>query len=185
MSKKQINIVWFRNDLRTQDHPALEAALNSDLPVIGLYCFEPRLYEDYFYGLKKTESFRAQFIIEAVDDLKSNLAKLNIGLKISMDSTVEALKELSDHFDIQSLFYQKEWTTEEVEVENNIKSAFPNLNYQSEFIQFLFHPEDVPFENYKVVPQVFTNFRKACQKQTQVRPIEEILTQDNSELYRF
>ena len=53
MSKKQVNIIWFRNDLRTQDHPVLEAALKSDLPVIGLYCFEPRLYQDYFYGLKK------------------------------------------------------------------------------------------------------------------------------------
>lgn len=185
MSKKQVNIIWFRNDLRTQDHPVLEAALNSGLPVVGLYCFEPRLYQDYFYGFKKTESFRAQFIIEAVEDLKNNLANLNIGLKVSMDSPEEALKECSDNFDIQSLFYQKEWTSEEVDVENKIKSAFPNLNCQSGFIQFLFHPEDVPFENYKVVPQVFTNFRKQCQKQTQVRPIEETQPQDNSNFIDF
>ena len=185
MSKKQVNIIWFRNDLRTKDHPVLEAALKSDFPVIALYCFEPRLYQDYFYGFKKTESFRAQFIIEAIGDLRNQLANLNIGLKISTDSPVNALQNLTENFEIKSLFYQKEWTSEEVEVEKTIKSAFPDLNYHSEFAQFMFHPEDVPFENYNAVPQVFTNFRKQCEKQSQVRSIEETQAQNTSEFIDF
>ncbi len=169
MQKKQVNIIWFRNDLRIEDNPALAKSLESDIPVIGLYSFEPRLYENYFYGVKKTESFRAQFIIEAVKDLKSNLKTLNIGLKISLESPTEAIKSIVDEFEIKSIYYQKEWTSEEIKVENKLKQVFPEVNFHSSYGQFLFHPEDIPFDDYNKIPQVFTNFRKQCQKKIQVR----------------
>ena len=34
-------IVWFRRDLRLIDHPALDAAVQSGLPVIALYVHAP------------------------------------------------------------------------------------------------------------------------------------------------
>lgn len=169
MQKKQVNLIWFRNDLRIDDNPSLAKSLESGLPIIGLYCFEPRLYENYFYGLKKTESFRAQFIIEAIEDLREKLKSLNIGLKISLKPPKEEVQSLSGEYDIKSIFYQKEWTSEEVGVESELKSTFSEIELHSYFGQFLFHPEDVPFENYHVIPQVFTDFRKKCEKQSQVR----------------
>jgi deoxyribodipyrimidine photo-lyase len=183
MQKKQINIIWFRNDLRIDDNPALLECLKNDLPVLGLYCFEPRLYDNYFYQLKKTESFRAQFIIEAVEDLKNKLESLNVGLKISLKSPKEALEELESDFEIQSIFYQKEWTSEEVEVENQIKNNFKNIEFKGLFGQFLFHPEDVPYENIEKIPQVFTNFRKKCQKQSEVRAPLDIPTPQHKDFF--
>ncbi len=173
MQKKQINIVWFRNDLRIEDQPALAESLESEIPVVGLYCFEPRLYENYFYGIKKTESFRAQFIIEAVDNLKSKLETLNIGFKISLENPKQAIQQILHEFDVKSIYYQKEWTSEEVEVENNLKQSFTEIKFQSYFGQFLFHPQDLPFDDYQQIPQVFTNFRKKCQKEVKVREIIE------------
>ncbi len=173
MQKKQVNVIWFRNDLRIDDNPALAEILKQDLPVIGMYCFEPRLYQNYFYGLKKTEAYRANFIIEAVEDLKNKLKSLNIGLKISQVSPDDALKQLSDEFEIKGLYFQKEWTSEEVDVEINIKDQIPNTKFESFYGQFLYHPDDVPYEDFNEIPKVFTNFRKKCQKQTEVRsPLE-------------
>lgn len=173
MSKTQVNIIWFRNDLRIQDNPNLQKALQADKPVIAMYCFEPRLYEDYFYGFKKTESYRAQFIIETLDDLKTSLKLLNIGFYTAMTSPKDAVKTLLEQYDIEHIFYQSEWTSEEVEVESELKNAYPKINYQSSFAQFLFHPEDMPFEGYASIPQVFTNFRKKCEKQSKVRAVRE------------
>ena len=34
------SIVWFRDDLRLADHPALRAAVDRDAPVIGLYVLD-------------------------------------------------------------------------------------------------------------------------------------------------
>ncbi len=184
MQKKKVNILWFRNDLRVDDHLALVESLKSKLPVIGLYCFEPRLYDSYFYGLKKTESFRAQFIIEAIEDLKNKLQTLNIGLAVSLKSPADALNSLKENFIIENVFFQKEWTSEEVDVENQIKDEHPELKFKSFYNQFLYHPDDVPFDDFKEIPQVFTNFRKKCQKQTEVRsPLDT--PQPQSEEYYF
>ncbi|MBS3739113.1 MAG: DASH family cryptochrome [Psychroflexus sp.] len=171
MQKKQVNIIWFRNDLRIDDNPTLLESLKSELPVIGLYCFEPRLYEKYFYDLKKTESFRAQFIIESVKDLKAQLHSLNIGLKISMQSPAEAVQQLSESYSIQNVFFQKEWTSEEVDVENELKAKQSDITFKSNLGQFLYHPEDSPFDNYDEISQVFTHFRKKCQKLSEVRSV--------------
>jgi deoxyribodipyrimidine photo-lyase len=183
MQKKQVNIIWFRNDLRTDDNPALVESLKAGQPVIGLYCFEPRLYEDYFYGVKKTESFRAQFIIEAVKDLKHQLKSLNIGLEVSMKSPVEELKSLKENYDIKEIYFQKEWTSEEVEVENELKNTLPEVNFKSYFGQFLFHPEDLPYDNYQAIPKVFTNFRKKCQKESEVRSALDVPKPQSTEYF--
>lgn len=170
MQKKQVNIIWFRNDLRIDDNPVLNESLEQDIPVIGLYCFEPRHYDDYFYGLKKTEAYRAQFIIESITDLRVNLKSLNIGLNVSIESPKDAITSLSDDYDIKNIYYQTEWTSEEVEVEEELKSKFSEVTFINKYGQFLYHPDDLPFESYSKIPQVFTNFRKKCQKQSEVRP---------------
>jgi deoxyribodipyrimidine photo-lyase len=183
MQKKQVNILWFRNDLRIDDNTALHKCLKSDLQTIGLYCFEPRHYDYYFYGLKKTEAYRAQFIIEAIEDLKNQLKSLNIGLNISLESPVEALKSLNEDYDIKCIYYQKEWTSEEVEVENEIISAFPKVQFNSYYDQFLFHPDDVPYDDFQNIPKVFTNFRKKCQKQSEVRSALDVPESQSTEFY--
>jgi len=169
MSKKQVNVVWFRNDLRAEDNPALDAALMEGLPVVGLYCFEPRLYANYFYGLKKTESYRAKFIIESVANLEKNLKGLNVGLCISTEDPTEALQKINNDFDIQQVFFQNEWTQEERDVEHQLKDNFPSIDFKSYYGQFLFHPEDIPFDSFSKIPEVFTQFRKKCEKQSEVR----------------
>jgi len=51
MQKKQdINVVWFRNDLRTRDQKSLQEACQQDEPVVGVYCFDPKHYETTKYG---------------------------------------------------------------------------------------------------------------------------------------
>ena len=41
--KQEINIVWLKRDLRTQDHLPLYNAVVSDLPFIAIYLFEPEM----------------------------------------------------------------------------------------------------------------------------------------------
>jgi len=174
MQKKQVNIIWFRNDLRIDDNPTLLESLESGVPVIGLYCFEPRLYDNYFYGVKKTGAFRAQFIIEAVENLKENLTSLNIGLKVSLKTPKDVILDLLEDYHIKCIYFQNEWTAEEKAVENSLKSKFKAIDFKRYSGQFLYHPQDVPFEEYQHIPQVFTNFRKKCQKQSEVRAALDI-----------
>ena len=79
------NLVWFRNDLRVQDNNSLFLATKNSKKVIGAYCLDPRQFELNKHGFKKTEKFRAKFLLETLRDLKNNLADLNIPFFIFLE----------------------------------------------------------------------------------------------------
>ncbi len=168
-NRKKVNLVWFRNDLRVRDNQVLTNAMKSNMPVIALYAFDPRHFEETEYGFKKTEKFRAKFLIESVKCLQQKLKDLNIGLYTSTDTPEQALHQLQQDFEIEEIFFQKEWTSEEKKVQKNIENANPSIKLNSTYNQFLFHPEEIPFEDFTQIPEVFTQFRKACEKQGKVR----------------
>ncbi|WP_179019111.1 DASH family cryptochrome [Winogradskyella forsetii] len=166
--KNNINLVWFRNDLRTIDNRVLyEAQKNCD-QIIAVYCFDPRQFAYDRFGFKKTEKYRAQFLIETVTDLKLQLNKLNIDLLINYALPEVIIPEICEHYNINKIYFQKEWTQEEVIVENDLKSKLANVEFHSFYNQFLYSPEDINFKIFET-PQVFTVFRKKLEKHIDIR----------------
>ncbi len=166
---KDKGLVWFRNDLRVNDNESLANAIIENETVIAVYCFDPRHYQETRFGFKKTEQFRAQFLIESVTQLKQNLEKLNISLLVYHQKPEDCLLEIIADNRINSVYFQEEWTSEEKEVLENIKSKVPaSIAFKGSYNQFLFHPEDLPF-SIPMVPKVFTQFRNQCEKLTKVR----------------
>lgn len=175
-----MNIVWFRNDLRISDNTSLQSACNTDVPVVAVYCFDPLYYKPQGFSndlplelsFSKTGSYRAQFIIEAITDLKENLATHGIPLLIYTSSPAVAIANLATAHHIDSIYYQKEWTRDELNQEMLLKKELETKSPQATFIsaydQFLMHPDDIPF-TINDIPQVFTNFRKRCEKESTVR----------------
>ena len=102
MQKKQENkgLVWFRNDLRVQDNLVLHTAIQNHDQLIACYCFDPRQFEETKYGFKKTEKYRAQFLIETVKDLKQNLKALNIELFVFHQYPEQGLRHLVEEYNI-------------------------------------------------------------------------------------
>ena len=168
MEQKNCGLVWFRNDLRVQDHVVLKNAMHDHDTIIGVYCFDPRHYEIGRFGFKKTERFRAKFLIESIDDLKKNLKKLNIELFVFHNHPEDAIEKLANRYKITDLYYQKEWTQEETDVEALVKLKLPKVNFHSVYDQFLYHPGDVDIA-FDKIPQVYTNFRKKVEKYSKVK----------------
>ncbi|WP_111684063.1 DASH family cryptochrome [Winogradskyella tangerina] len=171
---EKINLVWFRNDLRTVDNAVLAAAVNNSDKVIAAYCFDPRQFETNKYGFKKTEKYRAKFLIETIHDLKDQLEKLNIDLLVYHDLPEQVIPQICKKFKVSDIYLQKEWTQEELEIENAVRSGCELIEWHSIYSQFLFHPEDINFEIAQT-PQVFTVFRKKLEKYVAIR--EEIQTE--------
>lgn len=166
-----MNLVWFRNDLRVTDNAVLTKACEGD-NVIAVYFFNPNHFEDTNYGFKKTEKYRAQFLLESVTELKANLAKLNINLFVFHDKPEVIIPDLIKTHAVQNVFLQKEWTRDEnlelFRVTKNIPAA---AEIHEVYNQFLFHPEDIPYNSYAQLPEVFTAFRKKCEKYSEIRPL--------------
>jgi deoxyribodipyrimidine photo-lyase len=78
-------LVWFRNDLRVSDNQSLYNATNNHNKVIGLFLLPKHWFSKTALGFKKMERFRAQFILESLNDLKKDLQTLNIPLLVQID----------------------------------------------------------------------------------------------------
>lgn len=175
MQEKQNNIalVWFRNDLRVQDNTVLNEAIRNHKSVLACYCFDPRHFKTSKFGFKKTEAFRAQFIIETIKNLKANLKALNIELFVWLDTPETTIPQLIENFKISYIYAQKEWTSEEVQVTESLKASLPsNIRCVESYDQFLYHPNDINMSASEI-PQVFTNFRKKIENYSHIRPTVE------------
>lgn len=166
--KQKINLVWFRNDLRTKDHPSLYQALREELPFLAVFVLDSDFLEKKQFGFKKIGKFRAQFLIKTLENLKSNLEKLDIPFLIKINKTETVFKELAQNFIIEKIFLQKEWTTEEEFLEKKVAELLPKTQMNFSFGQFLIEPSLVK-KNFDKMPDVFTNFRKKIENQWEIR----------------
>ena len=162
---KTTAIVWFRNDLRVRDQHALTQATSRHSRVIGLYHIPEKWLKETPWGFKKMEAFRAQFLLQTLTQLQKNLMELNITLWVTVGHLKNTLQQLQELYQVTDLYGQSEWTQEEVDDATQIpKNIKTHWNYD----QFLFHPDDIPME-ISNIPEIFTVFRKKCEKQSHVR----------------
>lgn len=68
-------LVWFRRDLRTDDHSALAAAVKLGKPLIGVFVYDRRILDPL-----PRDDRRISFIAECLNSLSSGLAALGVPL---------------------------------------------------------------------------------------------------------
>ncbi len=179
MQKQKINsLVWFRNNMRVEDNSSLTKAMNESDNVIGFINIDPKIFISTKYGFKKTEKYRAKFLLETISDLKSQLEILNISLIITHRDFGQSIKEIIDQYGITNIYTQTEWTRDELREESFIPDE---INLIKDFDQFLFSPNDVR-SLYDNIPRGFSNFRKKCEKYLSVNDtlsIPKSLNSDN------
>lgn len=163
-------IVWFRNDLRVHDNASLSTSIEKGIEVVPLFCFDPRNFRELDLGISKTGSIRTKFLIESVDNLKKNLQKLGADLIIRIGKPEEKLMELAIELKADAIFFSEEVTDEEKKLEKNLEKAAwsKGIETKSFWQSTLFHIEDLPFP-VNQIPEVFTQFRKECEKFSKVR----------------
>lgn len=166
--KQKINIVWFKNDLRTKDQISLFKASQEDLPFIALYIFDEDFYQKKQFGFRKIGKFRAKFLLESVQDLQHNLTELNITFLIKFGKTKEIFEKINAHYSIQKIFCKEEFTQEEIDVEKGVSLALSNVKFEKSYSQFLLEPKFV-FERLEKIPALFTTFRNKVEKNFIVR----------------
>lgn len=97
-----VHLVWFKRDLRAEDHQALAAALAAG-PTVGLFVID----EEWL----QSEEFAAchlQFALESLRDLRGLLAEKGIPLLIRQGSMIEILGDLHRQHTLHSLYSHQE-----------------------------------------------------------------------------
>ncbi|MFM7602335.1 MAG: DASH family cryptochrome [Pseudanabaena sp.] len=167
-------LVWFRNDLRSHDcetlYRASQDAQMTGAQIFPVYCFDHAHFDKTYFGFEKTGAFRAKFLIESVANLRENLRSLNSNLIVRIGNPAQVLTELTQQLAISSIYYHAEVTTEEKNLEAQLRSILKkqNVNFKSYWGSTLLHRQDLPFEIVNL-PDLFTNFRKRVEANLTIR----------------
>lgn len=163
------SLLWFRNDLRLHDHIPLTKSLDSDT-LIPLFVIDESLFEAHpQLGFKKMGVRRAQFLLESLADLDEKLQTLDSKLHLLVGDLAKLIPELVEKYQITDLYHQAEPAYEERTLRNTIKEKItPGVKVHSFWGSTLYQLSDIPFSGSDI-PDVYTNFRKKCEKQSKVR----------------
>lgn len=98
-----INIIWFKRDLRLNDHAPLFFAARSDRPALLLYIFEPSLLKDSHYDVRHW-----RFVWESLRDMQAGLEKFNHKLLIVQDEAPEVFRMLNSFYQVTTVYSHEE-----------------------------------------------------------------------------
>ena len=180
------NIHWFRNDLRLHDNPALchtlQLSAENDGSFLPIFIFDDiRIYgsniKSRLNSARRCGPRRAQFVTEAVADLRDNLKQCGSGLVVRIGKPETILAEIARQMDIGSVInivFQEEICSEELSVNEALKTHLDSLhhikcNLHSVPGSTLYDKTSLPFEGgAKGLPDIFTPFRKEVEKQCKI-----------------
>uniref|UniRef100_A0A3B3ZN71 Cryptochrome DASH n=2 Tax=Periophthalmus magnuspinnatus TaxID=409849 RepID=A0A3B3ZN71_9GOBI len=175
MSTARTIICLLRNDLRLHDNELFHWAQRHAEHVVPLYCFDPRHYEGtYNYNFPKTGPFRLRFLLDTIKDLRNTLVSKGSNLIVRQgkpeDVVADLIKQLGT---VSTVAFHEEVTSEELTVEKNVKSvcAQMKVKVQTCWGSTLYHRDDLPYNHISRLPDVYTQFRKAVESQSSVRPV--------------
>ncbi|MBV6643800.1 MAG: DASH family cryptochrome [Cyclobacteriaceae bacterium] len=163
-------LVWFRNDLRVKDNAVLRHATENFDEVLTIFCFDEAAFRQTVLGHPKTGSFKAKFLLESVKDLRSQIKRIGGQLIIRLGKPEEIIPWLAELLQVQKVLVSKEAAPEEVHQEKMVERALwrTGIELQTIWQHTLYHIDDLPFPIQRL-PDVFTQFRKRVEKESQVR----------------
>ncbi|MCC7466550.1 MAG: deoxyribodipyrimidine photo-lyase [Saprospiraceae bacterium] len=97
----EINVLWYKRDLRVYDHAPLHSAIASGLPLLCLYVYEPDVWSAYDADIR-----HARFVWQSIADLQQRYPQL--GLKVLYGELTDILKKLKDTYQIRTLYSHQE-----------------------------------------------------------------------------
>lgn len=160
-------LVWFRNDLRIHDNPALFQACKADNDVHALF-----LITRNQWALHDMAPVREQFLHDQVNSLRLQLAQLGIPLhvknacdfRMSVTFVIDTAAELG----AKAIYYNHEYELNERTRDNRVQSAAIQAGMRIHaFHDQCLIPPGILLNQQGAFFKVYTPFRRACIRQLQ------------------
>ncbi len=152
-------IVWFRQDLRLEDNPALLAAVATGLPLIPLYIWSPQ--EEYPWSPGAASQV---WLHQSLLAFNEELEQLGSRLIIRQGSTLSELTTLIKETSSVGIFWNRRYEPQIMardKVIRDVLKAKAGINVASFNGSLLYEPWEIMQKNEKPY-QVYTAFRRAC-----------------------
>ena len=101
--KPEINIVWFKRDLRFTDHAPLYFAQKAGVPILFLYCFEPSVMAG-----PDSDVRHWRFVYQGLQNMQEKLTDVNGSLYIFHNEVLTVLAAIEKEYCIKTIFSHQE-----------------------------------------------------------------------------
>ncbi len=154
------SIVWFRQDLRLSDQPALRAAVQAGGPVIAVYIHDPESEGAWAAG-----GASRWWLHHALKDLGEQLEAIGGALILRQGPSLKVLEALIQETGAQQVFWNRRYEPHHIALDTEIKTVLRNRGLTVESSNGCLLHDPLEIKNLSGQPfQVFTPFWKNCLK---------------------
>lgn len=168
------HLVWFRNDLRLNDHEPLltacrAAAERSGDDVLPVYVIDPQSFGGTSFGFPRCGPHRLRFLYESLIDLDRQLRSLGSRLYLLAGPAADVLQALCSVLPVAGVYFHREVAPEEKATEQRVSDVVRNLGGEPRGCSpgTLCDWESLPFV-IEEVPGLFTDFRRQVEKAARI-----------------
>lgn len=166
MAKKNPIIIWFRNDLRLHDNPALIKALKNSESVLPVY-----ILDDAAAGPWKMGGASRYWLHHCLTSLSHDLKnKYNAPLILKQGNAQGILEDLVEETGAKGVYWNRNYEPWSIARDTQIKEALKGKNISVETFngRLLFEPWEIKNKTGKPY-RVFTPFWKCCMEDPHLR----------------
>lgn len=140
--KNKVVVFWFRRDLRLEDNKGLIQALQSGFPVIPIFIFDSTILNK----LDNKKDRRVDYIHQTLAEINHKLTAYDSSLNTYYGVPGEIFINLTDQYDIQSVYCNRDYEPQAIERDSTIKNILTEKG-----VLFHSHKDQVIFECHDVV----------------------------------
>jgi len=169
MNKPEVNIFWFRRDLRLHDNVGLLHALQSGKPILPIFIFDTTILDK----LDKPEDLRVQFIHQTLYEIDVQLKQIGSGLNVMHGNPQQMFLELLSIYSVSNVYTNHDYEPYAIKRDQSIKECLAQNG-----IGFLTFKDQVIFEKKEVTKDdglpytVFTPYSKRWKAKLAENPIQ-------------
>jgi deoxyribodipyrimidine photo-lyase len=138
----EVNIFWFRRDLRLDDNAGLYRALSAGKPVLPIFVFDKNILD----LLEDRKDPRVEFIHQAVTSLSQQLSEWGAAIEVHHGRPTEVFAQLNSIYSIGAVYANHDSDPYAIERDLDINKEFEALG-----IRFITFKDHVVFEGSEVV----------------------------------
>ncbi|QYY37225.1 deoxyribodipyrimidine photo-lyase [Ruficoccus sp. ZRK36] len=161
-------LLWFRQDLRVEDNPALSVAAETGQPILPVYIYDEKSDGDWAPG-----GASRWWLHHALADLAEQLKELGLPLIIRRGETLECLRDLIRETEASVLCANRRYEPEARRLQDAVEKALSGEGVEVSLSNaaLLFEPWEI--EKKSGGPfQVFTPYWRTCREQAWPVPVE-------------
>ncbi|WP_439886978.1 DASH family cryptochrome [Pseudomonas sp. MBLB4123] len=159
-------LLWFKQDLRLDDHPALQAALQAER-LLPLFVLDPAQLQPGEFGTRRLGVHRARFLLESLAALNGALRQRGSQLLVLPGRPEQVIPQLVSRLGLERVLSLEEIAPHERAEVERVGQALGDVPLQQLEGNGLLRREELPCAVERL-PSVYSQFREQVEQRLQV-----------------